>query len=215
MEPSSKRTSRFLSTVGAVTGWLAVLLQLYLIIENRTASLPETIVRFFSFFTILTNILAAICFTTVAMKTSESTNGFFSRPTTLSAVTIYIIVVGIVYNIVLRFLWTPQGLQRFVDELLHSFIPVLFLLFWILFVPKQQLQWKHIFIWLVYPLIYLLFILLRGASSGFYPYPFINVSEIGYAKAIINSVVLCGCFLGLSALLIGVAKRIKRHSATT
>jgi len=215
MKRYSENTIRSFATIGAAIGWLAVALQLYLIIVNRTASVPETIVRFFSFFTILTNILAAICFTTIATQSSKIWDRFFSKPATLSAVTVYIFVVGIVYNIILRFLWNPQGLQRIADELLHSFIPIFFLVFWILFVPKNGLQWRVIFNWLLYPLCYLLFVLLRGASSNFYPYPFINVMAIGYRKAIINSVVLCGVFLALSALLVAIAKQMGKRSITT
>jgi hypothetical protein len=215
MKRYSENTIRSFATIGAAIGWLAIILQLYLIIVNRTASIPETIVRFFSFFTILTNILVAVCFTTVSLHSSDRRKYFFSKPTTLSAVTIYIVVVGIVYNIILRFLWNPQGLQRIADELLHSFIPIFFLVFWIVFVPKNGLQWRVTFNWLLYPLCYLLFVLLRGASSNFYPYPFINVNEIGYRTAIINSVVLCGVFLALSALLVAIAKKMGKRSITT
>jgi hypothetical protein len=65
---SSVNTIRSSAAVGAFISWLAEILQLYLIIVNRTASIPETIIRFFSFFTILTNILVAVCFTTVALE---------------------------------------------------------------------------------------------------------------------------------------------------
>lgn len=157
---SSINTIRSYAAVGAFISWLAVILQLYLIIVNRTASIPETIIRFFSFFTILTNILVAVCFTTVALEWHSTWKKTFSKPAILSATTVYILVVGVVYNIILRFLWKPQGLQQIVDELLHSVIPVLFLLFWIAFVPKANLQWKAIFAWLLYPLLYLIYVLL-------------------------------------------------------
>lgn len=61
-EKSLKLNSRFFAII-FVLGWFALLLQLYLIILHRVSSLPETIVRFFSFFTIQTNILVALCFT--------------------------------------------------------------------------------------------------------------------------------------------------------
>jgi hypothetical protein len=214
MKSYSQNSIRYFAALGAALGWLAVMLQLYLIIENRTTSLPETITRFFSFFTILTNILVAICFTTVAIASGKAEH-FFSKPATLSATTVYILVVGLVYNTVLRFLWNPQGLQRIVDELLHSLIPLLFLLFWLVFVPKAGLHWKGIFAWLLYPLFYLGFVLLRGAASNFYPYPFIDVSQIGYEKAVVNSVALCGVFLALSALLVALAKRLTGRPVAT
>lgn len=45
----------------SILGWFALGSQLYLIIQNRIVSVPETVVRYFSFFTILTNLLVAIC----------------------------------------------------------------------------------------------------------------------------------------------------------
>lgn len=196
---------------GAIITWLAVLLQLYLIIVNRQASAPETIVRFFSFFTILTNIIVAISFTAVLFSANQ-TNGFFTDPKVASAVAVYISIVGLVYNIILRFLWAPQGLQRLVDEALHSLVPVLFILYWCLYVPKENLKWKDAFPWLLYPFIYLVFILIRGASSHFYPYPFIDVNKLGYNPVFINCLVLFAAFLSISFLLIGISKLITRNN---
>src|SRR4051812_38806133 len=103
---------------------------------------------------------------------------------------VYITVVGLVYNLILRQLWKPAGLQFVDDELLHSVIPFLFILYWLMFVPKSELKWKDVLFWLIYPLIYLICILIRGALSGFYPYPFINTDDIGYYETFINSGIL-------------------------
>jgi len=45
----------------------------------------------------------------------------------ITAITVYITIVGLVYNVILRFLWKPEGLQFIVDELLHTVIPLLLL----------------------------------------------------------------------------------------
>ena len=124
------------AAIGAVIGWLALLLQLYLIIANRVASVPETIVRYFSFFTILTNILVAVSFTQVYLKGVNEKGIFFVRPKTLTATVVYITVVGLIYNVILRFLWAPVGMAKLVDELLHTLIPVAYILFWLKFVPR-------------------------------------------------------------------------------
>ena len=127
---------------------------------------------------------------------------FFSKQSTLAAIAVYITIVSIVYNIILRFLWKPQGLQLIVDELLHSVIPVLFVLFWLVFVPKGNIGWRSVLAWLLYPLSYLIFILLRGPSSLFYPYPFIDVTILGYSKVIINSTGMLLAFLAVSIIFI-------------
>ncbi len=189
--------------------WFALIAQFYLIIINRTASIPETIIRYFSFFTILTNLLVAVCFTCLLIKKQEQ-SAFFSKITILTAITVYILIVGIVYNVILRFLWNPEGLQKVVDELLHTVIPILCLIFWWKYVRPQKLRWSHAYSWLIYPLLYILYILIRGAVSGFYPYPFINVATLGYEKVLINSGLLAAAFLIISFILIAIGR--KTHS---
>lgn len=200
MALSTKTTA----AIGAVAGWFTLGIQLFLIIVNRTASMPETIARYFGFFTILTNILVAVSFTIVYKKGIG--NSFFSKPNTLTATAVYITIVGLIYNIILRFLWAPQGLAKITDELLHSVIPVLYILFWLKFVPKQTIQWKNIFPWMLYPLVYLGYTLLRGSFANWYPYPFINVAEIGYNKALVNSAMVTAAFVAVALLFVGISK---------
>lgn len=195
----------------ALLGWFAVIAQLFILIQIRTTSLPETFIRFFSYFTIQSNIMVALCFSGYFMH--GKWKDFFTRPGTQTAVTVYIIVVGAVYNLVLRPLWKPAGLQVPVDELMHSVIPLLMLFFWFRFTPKESLQWSGVFTWSLYPLFYTVFIGLRGAITGFYPYPFINVTRLGYAKVLMNGCLLLLVFMVLSLVLIGIAKRFPRKEA--
>jgi hypothetical protein len=114
--------------------------------------------------------------------------------------------VSAVYNLILRFLWHPEGLQKIVDELLHSVIPILFLIYWFVFVLKDQLKWNSFWPWLLYPLVYVIYVFIRGSLSGFYPYPFLNVTQIGFAKALINSTSLTMVFVVVSLLFIALGK---------
>jgi hypothetical protein len=197
---------RSYATIGAITAWLAVIAQFYLIIINRTSTVPETVVRFFSYFTILTNILVALSFTALLLKPKSQWRNFFSRPDVLTAVAVYITIVGLVYNMILRALWQPEGLQRLVDELLHTVVPLLFIVFWCIYVSRHALRWKQIASWLLYPFVYFLYVLIRGALSGFYPYPFINVREHGYGPVLLNSLYIMCAFLFFSALFVAVGK---------
>jgi hypothetical protein len=205
MEIRRSNLKKIYFIVAAITGWLALIIQFYLIIVNKTAPIPETVIRFFSYYTILTNALVAVCFTSLLTSKSGSSN-FFASAKFQSAVTVYITIVGLIYNLILRQLWAPTGLQKVTDELLHTIIPIIFIFHWFLFVPKINLKWTDAFYWLLYPLIYLLIILLRGSFSGFYPYPFIEVDNLGYQRVIENSLLLCLGFLFFSFLLIAIAK---------
>lgn len=197
---------RSLSVLIAVTACAAVLIQYYLMMENRVASVGETTVRFFSFFTILTNSLVAVFFTSSAIGRKGRFPSVLHQPGALTAVTVYITVVGLVYQVVLRHTWDPTGLQKIVDELLHSVIPVMVIIFWYLYENKASVKFGQLPKWLIYPLLYLVYVLVRGHFSGFYPYPFLNVGQIGWQSVWVNSAVITVLFIGISAAFIKIGK---------
>ncbi len=63
MEKLQVKTQQIYLTIATIIAWFAVIVQFYLNIVNRANPIPEVIMRFFSYFTILTNILVALCFT--------------------------------------------------------------------------------------------------------------------------------------------------------
>ncbi|MCX2452088.1 Pr6Pr family membrane protein [Pedobacter sp. PLR] len=212
MDKKHDNANKLFLITGFFTGWFALITQLYLIIVNNQIPVMESVTRYFSYFTILTNMMVVLCCTLLLLNFDKKEERLYSKPAILAAVTVYICVVGIVYNLILRFTWQPKGLQLVVDELLHAFIPALFLIYWLIFAPKSKLKWASAFTWLIYPFAYLVFVLARGAVSGFYPYPFIDVDTFGYHKVLINSFYLLIVFLVLSLILIWIGKLItNRH----
>jgi len=211
-EKQSKQISLYL-TVMAILGWFALVAQLYLIIVNRVVSVLETIIRYFNFFTILTNLIVAVCVTILLLRPNSQRGLWFSKPTTLTAITVYITIVGIVYNVILRFLWQPRGLQYVTDELLHTVMPLLFITFWFVYVPRNGLQYKQFLPWLIYPLAYVIYTAAYGAFTGYYPYPFVNVTELGYPRVLINTGFLLLAFSACSLLLIAIARFMQQRKA--
>ena len=186
----------------ALAGWFAVIAQYVLMLNNNVNTVSEATIRFFSYFTILTNIAVATYYTALLFNAPiVRTKGL------LSAVTVYIIIVGVVYQVALRHIWDPQGLQKWVDELLHSVIPFGALIYWGLF-EKKGLQYSQIFAWSIYPLAYLLFTLIRGSISGFYPYPFVNVIAIGMQQTLINALIILARFMALSFVFIFINMKV-------
>lgn len=207
-------SKKLFTLLAAVVGWVALILQFVLLLQNRVTSVPEAIIRFFSFFTILTNILVTVFFTAETFSDKPKSLGWRSFAGA-TAILIYILVVGIVYNLVLRQLWAPTGWQRLADELLHVVTPLLMLCYWLIFSRKQSLSWSNLWHWLAYPAIYLVFILLRGAPSGFYPYPFMDVSQLGLSKVLMNAGMVLLLFLCLGIIFIGSSRKFfvpRNHS---
>lgn len=201
-----KQTAKIVAFIGAALGWFAVIAQLYLIITNRVVSVPGTVLRFFSYFTIDTNILVALCFTFIFLGNGSRLGKLFTKATTITALTVYITIVGIVYNTILRLTWDPQGLQRIVDELLHSVIPIYFILFWVIFTSTEGLKYKQAFSWLIYPLVYIFYAVVHGAITKFYPYLFVDVTRHGYSKVMFNAGMILLAIFVLSLVLIATGK---------
>jgi hypothetical protein len=195
----------------SMAAWLALVLQLYISIKNTQTNGLTVIVatwNFFSYFTVLTNLIIALCLSFILLSPHSSTGRFFSKPTTIAAIAVYIFIVGLTYNTVLRFIWEPAGLQKWVDEALHVVVPILFVLFWLLYIPKGSLKWLHPFQWLIYPAIYLVYALLRGEYSGFHAYPFINTSELGYGRVLLNAGGLMLVFVATGLLAVTIDKKL-------
>lgn len=207
MEKSLNFSQKIYLSILVFLAWFALVFQFYVHINSGAAAKTELLIRFFSYFTIDSNLLVALCSTSILLFHSTSLGRFFSKPKVITAISVYILVVALIYNVVLRFLWVFQGWSMILNELLHVVVPVMFLIYWIYFVPKQQLQWKNIWFWLIYPLIYTIFVLIRGSHSGFYPYPFLNVTKLGMEKVLLNCAIIALLFAFLSALFVVVGKR--------
>lgn len=191
----------------AILGWSGLAIQLELALFARWvsgASVVGGLVNYFSFFTILTNTLAATVLTYAADTRTSKGKTFFLQPWVSSAITVSIIVVGVAYSLLLRQLWEPQGLQWLADELLHDVMPVLFTVYWWFCVPKGSLRMSHIGCWVLYPVLYFAYILLRGHLLGVYPYPFIDVEKIGYAQTFINACGILAGFVGVALVVVGL-----------
>ncbi|AGH94461.1 Pr6Pr family membrane protein [Pseudobdellovibrio exovorus] len=201
-----------IAILGALIGWFAVIGQYWIMIENpvardgTTLSYFEITIRFFSYFTMLTNTLVALVLTAHAVTSSKLS--FFRMQGMATAVSVYILIVALVYQLVLRQTWSPTGLQRVVDELLHSVMPVFFLVFWFKYAAKPALRWSQIPKWLIFPFVYMICVLVRGLLSGFYPYFFIDATKLPVVSLVINIAVLISLFAVFGLLFVFISKQI-------
>ena len=199
----------------ALAGWVGLAIQQYLIFYSRWeagASLMGGLINFFSFFTLLTNTLAAVVLSYTLVKRPSAAQRFFLAPAVSSGIAVSIVVVGVAYNLLLRHLWQPEGFQFIADELLHDVMPVLFALYWWRCVPKGQLRLTHIGLWVIYPLVYFGYALLRGDLLGQYQYPFIDVSTLGYPQVFVNAGGILAGFVLIALLVVGMDKSLRAPS---
>ena len=198
--------------MAALAGWVGLAIQQYLIFYSRWstgASLLGGLINFFSFFTVLTNTLVVVVLSYALVKSDSAAKRFFLAPGISSGIAVSIVVVSLAYNLLLRHLWQPEGFQFVADELLHDVMPALFFIFWWRCVPKGSLRFKHIGAWVIYPLVYFAYVLLRGHLLGQYQYPFIDVDALGYPQVFVNAGGILAGFIVIALTVLGLDNVLK------
>jgi FAR-17a/AIG1-like protein len=137
-----------------------------------------SVINFFSFFTNLSNLFAAIVliFGAFQLMTHRQPSAFTDLIRGMAVVNM--VVVGIVFSVLLRDV--DMGyLLPWVNTVLHYIMPIAVVLEWLLQPPKTKLGVKQLLLCQVFPLLYLVYVLVRGAIVGWYPYPFLNPANVG------------------------------------
>lgn len=198
--PAITPMGRAVAALVAVIAFSALLLQYVLLIASTRGNVGGWIgtVQFFGYFTILSNMAIVA----VSLTAALAGGGFFSQPRVRAAVALYIAVTGLIYLLILRHLWQPQGAAWVADAGLHYLMPVLYLGWWGLAVPHGQLGIGDLPRWLLFPLLYLAWALSVGAAIGRYPYPFIDLAALGWGQTLINAGGMLFVFLLLGGLIL-------------
>ncbi|MFF7726413.1 Pr6Pr family membrane protein [Streptomyces sp. NPDC008001] len=176
--------------------------------------------RLFSYFTIQSNILVAVTFAWAAHRAWTARPALSPRIT--GAALLYISITGLVFHFVLSndasgFAMTSQRtpLESIANQLLHTVTPLAAALDWLLLTAPAGFLLRHAWQWLVYPLLYLPFALVRGlllapGTEGRYPYPFLDVDLHGYDGIAVNAVVFGLAFYVLALALV-LLDRVRPH----
>ena len=202
------KEKRFLF-VFCLVAWLGVLLQLYLSMETSvTNDKPFThgLVMYTGYFTVLTNIFVAVL---LLLKLTGS-HLSWSNDSLRGCATTAILLVGIVYHVVLKDIWEPQGWQWWADVILHYVTPILSLLYWLLFPGNKSFSIMEPVKWIVYPLIYIIYILIRGKVVGLYPYPFLDLTSISIEQFALNSLGILVVYFVIGGALVLIAKWVTK-----
>ena len=166
---------------------------------------PGRVFDFFSYFTVLSNILVAVVMAMLWRNPSRS--GALFRILRMDAL-VMITVTGLVYWAVLAGGVELQGLEYVTNTIEHTLVPIATLLVFVIFGPRGQFRVSTVFAALVLPIAWALLTLVRGATISAYPYGFINVAQYGYGSVLVNiagvavlGIVIGFVFLGLDRLL--------------
>ena len=197
------RNARLWHGLTAFVAIAALLLQLVLVLqggrvldETEPEGLGSRLFHLVSYFTIQSNVLVAVATVFLARDPVRDDSRFRSLRL---AGTIGIAVTGLVHFFLLRPLLDLDGADYVADKLLHMAVPALAVIGWALFGPRPRVD-RTAQVWTVaWPLAYLVYVLVVGALSGWYPYPFLDVDAKGWVHVAVSSVGVTVLFLLLIA----------------
>ena len=149
--------------------------------------------NFFGFFTIQSNVIGIAVLLLAVRLTGVA------RPRWVELVracaTVYMVIVGIVY-------WTllvgvdVQIAYPWANVILHGVSCVLLLADWLIEGPRVPLPWRSAWVVLIYPAVWLIVVIMRGATDGWVPYPFLDPDN-GYVSVAIVGLAIAAIGYGL------------------
>jgi hypothetical protein len=191
-------SGRVLTIVRAASAALVVIAIAYQVkvVVDAGAFQPT---RFFAYFTIQSNVIGVAAFAWVL----ANGDGPRSRGLELfrGAAAAYLAVTFVVFLLLLSEADVGLG-ASWVDVVLHKLFPIVVVADWFVDPPQVRLTMRDALVWVVYPVVWTSFTILRGAVDGWYPYPFLDPANGGYASVAITVVAITVGFLAFAALLV-------------
>ena len=172
----------------------------------RACYLHAGVVNYFSYFTNISNIMGVVVFIVggVALLRGRSPLNDYVR----GAACLYLMVTGAVYWTLLANTITPVIIP-WTNDVVHGVFPAAIVVDWLIAPPGRRLRFSRAAYWLIWPLVYLAYSLLRGPVAKWYPYPFLDPRVRGYAHVTVMSLLVTLVFLLFSALLVFVGNRLR------
>lgn len=183
-------------------GWLSVE-----DMQHHGGAALDGVWRYLGYFTVLTNSFVVAVLARAALR-PQSRAGLNAPRVELMAVT-SILFVGIIYNLLLASQWDPHGLQKLNDEVLHIWSPVVVAIYWLLR-PRGGLNWRDGLFAAIWPMAYAVYGLGRGAFDGFYPYFFMDPTQLSLPRLLLNMSLLIVVFVVGALALVGLDRAIAR-----
>ena len=168
-----------------------------LVVDGQKPATATRVVRFFSYFTVQSNIFVALTCGWLAVRPAADGDPF--RVLRLDAL-VGISVTGVIYVTLLRPIVNLSGIPKLTDIAFHYLAPILTVIGWLLFGPRPRVGERTLAWSLVWPALYVAYVLLYGAVTDWYPYPFIDAKALGYVPALRNGVGILLLLLGVGVL---------------
>jgi len=203
-------TLRHIAGVISIVAGLIVLLALITQITDQISVGRFQPTQYFAFFTIQTamiNIVVMIAGGIMAFQLERDTQLYTAIRASIFS---YALVTAVVYNVLLRDIPNDDGYVGPVwpNESLHVWIPIYLALDWLLSPGRVRIAWSTLWLAVSFPLIWVGVTLLRGAATGWYPYPFLEPDGPNGVLGVVIYVAAISVFIIVLAALAVVINRV-------
>ena len=161
----------------------------------------------FRYFTIQSNLIVIVYFWLIFSLKLDKNKKFNDF---LGGVTVYITITFLVFAIMLAGTWNPNGVSQLGNILNHYITPLLTIGFLVWYRQEYNFEFSNIKKWIIYPLLYVVFVLIHGSITSDYIYPFFEVDTLGIWYFLISVFSIVTLFLILSSSLVFLTKKNKK-----
>lgn len=165
----------------------------------NTISVGNSMVNFFSFFTIQSNIIGAVAITTAALAGPVARSSVWLSQLR-GAATLYMGITGMIFSLLLSGADVQTPIP-WVNSVLHYVFPLFIVIDWLVDRSVRPLSFRQGLVFLVYPVAYGAYSLIRGPIADWYPYPFLDPRTSGYLYVAVMMVFVAVVGLGLAWVL--------------
>jgi hypothetical protein len=214
-EPHNTSLSRAIAIIGLVNGVAGILLQYVLfqpLFRQIGMGWGTSAIAMLMYFTILTNLMVIALYWAHLQPQANRLTRFFARPGVRTAVTAYIVFVGVIYALFIAGELPLSAAQKVPDAMLHYIAPPLCLLWWWRTRPNPSLRYGTIARWMIWPVSYLAVSILIGAVTGAWLYPILDAGKLGWTAVTINAAGMVAFLAGFMGLLVTATRRLSGNS---
>lgn len=162
--------------------------------------------NFFGYFTIQSNVIIALALALTLVTAARRQRGDVRLSVFRGAATVYIATTGIVYNTLLVNAALDNSFTvPWSNDVLHKIIPVYAVLDWLLFSDRARLVMRNVWWFLLYPAVWLVVVLIRGATDGWVPYPFLDPAQ-GYGVVALYCLGVAVFIALMGILVVGMSR---------
>ena len=199
--------------ITAILGVIGVGIQFYFSFTTKLEqgfSVLYAANHYFSFFTAIVNTSIAVLLLAYYFYPASKLSRWFRKTTNNTAIAVYIMIVSLIYYTLLLNNKPLVPAEMVATHILHGYVPLAYLGLWFFRFRNGDLNYSDSFRWVLFPLAYFIYLLIRGAVLDAYPYFFVNVAKLGYPMVLLYAVGILGVFLISGLSLVVIDRRIKK-----